>query len=179
MSKTGRELSPEEKKLWRRVAASMKTRRPRALEPDDKPPPPRISREAPKEAPKQTAIARAISAKPRKDDPSPQNRAGEKRVRRGKLSIGATLDLHGHTQDSGRAALARFLRAAQVRGETAVIVVTGVGRGGEGVLKRSLPEWLAAREVRPLVSGYAQAHRAHGGAGAFYVFLKRRAATPD
>lgn len=175
MSKTRRELSPEEKKLWRHVAASVKQRRPRTLEPDDKPAPPRVSREATKQAP----MARASPAKPRKDDPPPQNRAGEKRIRRGKFSIGATLDLHGHTQDSGRVALARFLRAAQGRGESTVIVVTGVGRGGEGVLKRRLPEWLAAREVRALVSGYAQAHRAHGGAGAFYVFVKRRAATPD
>lgn len=175
MSKTRRELSPEEKKLWRRVAASVKARRPRMHEPDDQPAPPRASREAAKQA----LAARTSPAKPRKDDPPPQDRAGEKRVRRGKLSIGATLDLHGHTQDSGRTALARFLRAAQARGESAVIVVTGVGRRGEGVLKRCLPEWLAAREVRPLVSGYAQAHRAHGGAGAFYVFLKRRAATPD
>lgn len=94
-------------------------------------------------------------------------------MRRGKVEVGATLDLHGHTQDSGRAALERFLRAAQKRGDTAVIVVTGVGRGGAGVLKRRLPEWLAERELRPLVSGYAQAHRAHGGAGAFYVFVKR------
>jgi DNA-nicking Smr family endonuclease len=108
-----------------------------------------------------------------------QDRTREKRVRRGRLQIGATLDLHGHTQESGRAALARFLRAAQARGDTTVIVVTGVGRGGEGVLKRRLPEWLAAPDVRPLTSGYAQAHRAHGGAGAFYVFVKRRAATPD
>ena len=175
MSKSRRELSSEEKKLWRRVAAGVKARRPRTQEPDDQPAAPRASREAPKQGP----IARASPAKPRKHAPPPQDRAGEKRVRRGKLDIGATLDLHGHTQDSGRAALERFLRAAQARGESAVIVVTGVGRGGEGVLKRCLPEWLAAREVRPLVSGYAQAHRAHGGAGAFYVFLKRRAATPD
>jgi DNA-nicking Smr family endonuclease len=27
--------------------------------------------------------------------------------------------------------------------------------------------------VRSLISGFVQAHRDHGGAGAFYVFLKR------
>ncbi len=107
--------------------------------------------------------------------PPPANRAGEKRVRRGKLEIGASLDLHGHTQDTGRAALGRFLRAAAKRGDRTVIVITGAGRGGEGVLKRALPEWLAASDLRALVSGFAQAHRSHGGAGAFYVFLKRGA----
>jgi DNA-nicking Smr family endonuclease len=102
-----------------------------------------------------------------------QNVSAEKRVRRGDVEIGATLDLHGHTQDSALAALNHFLHRARKRGDRAVIVVTGVGRGGEGVLKRMFPSWLAAKEIRPIVAGYAQAHRSHGGAGAFYVFLKR------
>jgi DNA-nicking Smr family endonuclease len=88
-----------------------------------------------------------------------------------------TLDLHGHNQDTGRAALKRFLLAAQARGARAVIVITGAGRGGHGVLKRRVPEWLAERDLRPLVSGFAQAHRAHGGEGAYYVFLRRADAT--
>ncbi len=94
-------------------------------------------------------------------------------MRRGDVDIGATLDLHGHTQDAALAALSRFLHRAHKRGDRAVIVVTGAGRGGEGVLKRMLPIWLAMRDIRPLVAGYAPAHRSHGGAGAFYVFLKR------
>ncbi|MBI3437977.1 MAG: Smr/MutS family protein [Proteobacteria bacterium] len=101
------------------------------------------------------------------------NVSTEKRVRRGDVEIGATLDLHGHTQDSAFSALTRFLHRAQKRGDRAVIVVTGVGRGGEGVLKRMFPGWLAAKEIRPLVASYAPAHRSHGGAGAFYVFIKR------
>lgn len=94
-------------------------------------------------------------------------------MRRGDVEIGAALDLHGHTQDSALAALIRFVHRAQKRGDRAVIVITGVGRGGEGVLKRMFPHWLAAKEIRPLIAGYAQAHRSHGGAGAFYVFIKR------
>ena len=167
MSRSKRELSGEEKKLWRRVVAGVKSRRPRASDADDKEEePPRVHRPVKAPAPLAPTHPRTATA-------PPQDRGGEKRVRRGKLEVGATLDLHGHTQDSGRAALERFLRAAQKRGDTAVIVVTGVGRGGAGVLKRRLPEWLAERELRPLVSGYAQAHRAHGGAGAFYVFVQR------
>jgi len=169
VSKGKRELSGEEKKLWRRVAASVKSRRAQPPEPEDSesPPPPSARRAArPPPAPQSTPR--------RKVPPPPQDRAGEKRVRRGQLEIGGSLDLHGHTQDSGRAALGRFLRSAQARGATTVVVITGVGRGGEGVLKRRFPEWLAEPELRPLVSGFAQAHRAHGGAGAFYVFIKRR-----
>ncbi len=175
MSKGKRELTGEEKKLWRRVAASVKTRRAKTPETQDDNAPPEPAAAAPSMRRQQLDPA----APRRKPDPPPPDRAGEKRVRRGKLEIGATLDLHGHTQDSGRAALTRFLRAAQARGDTTVVVVTGVGRAGEGVLKRRLPEWLAERDLRPLISGYAQAHRAHGGAGAFYVFVKRRRETSD
>lgn len=96
-------------------------------------------------------------------------------MRRGKLEIGATLDLHGHTQESARTVVIRFLQSAQKRGDRTVIIVTGIGRIGGGVLRQRLPEWLGEREVRGLVSGFAQAHRSHGGAGAFYVFLKNRA----
>ncbi len=167
MSKKKRELTVDEKKLWRSVAASVKTRRPVPAEPEDAdeaPAPKRAMHVAPKPAP---APVRA------KATPAPQDRGNEKRVRRGKLEIGGKLDLHGHTQDTGRAALARFLRSAQARGDRTVIVITGVGRGGEGTLKRRFPEWIAERDIRVFVSGYAPAHRAHGGAGAFYVFIRR------
>lgn len=171
MSRSKRELSSEEKKLWRRVAAGVKPRRWRSAEAEhNETPAPAVARAAAKPpAPP--------AAPPKRAEAPLQDRAGEKRVRRGKVEIGAILDLHGHTQDSGRAALTRFLRGAQSRGDAAVLVFTGVGRASGGALKRRLPEWLASREVRPLVSGYAQAHRAHGGAGAFYVFVKRRSAT--
>ena len=103
------------------------------------------------------------------------DRGGERRVSRGQVEIGGKLDLHGHTFDSVRTALASFLHRQQDAGARTVIVVTGKGRGGEeGLLRRSLPTWLDAPSVREMVAGYAQAHRSHGGAGAFYVFLKRR-----
>jgi DNA-nicking Smr family endonuclease len=113
----------------------------------------------------------------RKTPPAPEDRGAERRVRRGQLDIGATLDLHGHNQETGRSAVRRFLRAAQARNDRVVIVITGVGRRGEGVLRRLLPEWLAEPDLRAVVSGFAQAHRTHGGAGAYYVFVRRAATT--
>lgn len=169
MSKKQRDLTVDEKKLWRRVAASVKTRKPLpavdAEEVDKRP----VAKRAASPAPAKVAATPERS----RPAPPPQDRGNEKRVRRGKLEIGSKLDLHGHTQDSGRAALARFLRSAQARGDRTVIVITGVGRGGEGILKRRFPEWIAERDMRGFVSGFAPAHRAHGGAGAFYVFIKR------
>lgn len=168
MTRRQRDLTADERKLWRRVAASVKTRRaspPETDEVEERPAARRIVASPPAKTAPRTTVAKA--------PPDPQDRGNERRVRRGKLEIGAKLDLHGHTQDSARSALGRFLRASQRRGDRTVIVITGVGRTGEGVLKKRLPEWLASREIAALISGYAPAHRSHGGAGAFYVFLKR------
>lgn len=169
MSGKGRHLTVEEKRLWRRVTAGAKPRRPAPAEPPEANAPPcRLERKpaaaAPKPAPAPSRIAPVTP---------PANRGGEKRVRRGRLDIDASLDLHGHTLASGRKALGAFLNAAYAHGARTVIVVTGVGRMGEGVLRRSLPDWLAEPDLRALISGYAPAHRTHGGAGAYYVFLKR------
>jgi len=168
VSKKQRDLTADERKLWRRVAAGVKARRALPLEPDadERPVSPRKRAAEPAPPPQKLAPGRKAPA-------PPQDRGNERRVRRGKLAIGATLDLHGHTQESGRDALDRFLRAAQRRGDRTVVVITGVGRAGEGVLKRRLPDWLAERDLAAIVSGFATAHRSHGGAGAFYVFVRR------
>ncbi|HYD71812.1 MAG TPA: Smr/MutS family protein [Candidatus Binatia bacterium] len=167
MSKGGRGLTDDDKKLWRRVAARVK---PRRTPPKDE----QTVAASPRERAVFTQAERppAPSSSPKPKAPPP-DRGGEKRVRRGRVEIGGTLDLHGHNQETGRAAVVRFLQAAHARGARAVIVVTGVGRSGQGVLKRRLPEWLAEGDLRPLVSGFAKAHRTHGGEGAYYVFLKR------
>jgi DNA-nicking Smr family endonuclease len=174
VSKRKRELTNEEKTLWRRVAESVKAHKPL-------PPKPEAEEDsaAAKHVPRSPATPGSTS-NPQKSAPKPPpaDRGGEKRVRRGRVEVGATLDLHGHTLSTARAAIARFLRVAQARGDRTVIIVTGMGRGGEGVLKRALPSWLAESDLRALISGYALAHRSHGGAGAFYVFLKR-ADTPS
>lgn len=166
MSGKKRGLSPDEAELWGRVSATVrpKTRR-------------RAERTPAHNEPRDLSVPPATLRPPSdttKPLGAPQNRAAEKRVRRGRLEIGATIDLHGHTQASAHAAVTRFLLAAAARGDRTLIVVTGLGRRGEGVLRRKLPDWLAEPGLRSLVSGYAPAHRNHGGTGAFYVFLKRK-----
>jgi DNA-nicking Smr family endonuclease len=96
------------------------------------------------------------------------------RIARGRDQIGARIDLHGMTQDQARAALTTFLFNAQDEGVRAVLVITGKGVSGEGVLRRRFPEWLAEPELRKIVAGLSTAERHHGGEGAFYVALKRK-----
>jgi DNA-nicking Smr family endonuclease len=42
-----------------------------------------------------------------------------------------------------------------------------------------VPIWLAAPDLRPLVIGFEEAGRGHGGAGALYVRIRRRRGGAD
>ena len=97
-----------------------------------------------------------------------------RRIARAPDAIAARLDLHGLDQDRAKAALHAFLRAAVANEARAVLVITGKGRTGDGVLKARAPEWLADPAVREMIAGVSNADRRHGGAGALYVALKRR-----
>jgi DNA-nicking Smr family endonuclease len=97
-----------------------------------------------------------------------------RRIATARDPIGGRLDLHGMTQDRARAALDAFLRRAWDEGTRAVLVITGKGVQGDGVLRRHAPEWLGAPHLAHIVAGISEAHRRHGGEGALYVALKRK-----
>jgi DNA-nicking Smr family endonuclease len=67
-----------------------------------------------------------------------------------------------------------FLRRSWDEGYRAILVITGKGVQGDGVLRRAAPEWLSARHLSHIVAGISEAHRRHGGEGALYVALKRK-----
>lgn len=98
------------------------------------------------------------------------------RFRRGLMPIDAKLDLHGHTQQSGRMALAGFLHAHRAAGRRCVLVVTGKGLKDDwspGALRQALPGWLNAPDLRRLILAYCHAQPHHGGSGAVYILLRR------
>jgi len=99
------------------------------------------------------------------------------RIAKERDPIGARLDLHGLTHDRARSTLERFLARAWDEGYRAVLVITGKGVQGDGVLRRAAPEWLAAPHLAHIVAGISEAHRKHGGEGALYVALKRKPRT--
>lgn len=103
------------------------------------------------------------------------DRRGQRKIARGQMPIDSTIDLHGLTQDQAYARLSRHLEAASNAGERCILVITGKGgEKGEGVLRRSLPDWLGNRVLGDLVSAISPAGRSHGGSGAFYVRLRNR-----
>ena len=97
-----------------------------------------------------------------------------RRIVRGREAFAVRLDLHGFDQDRAHANLMAALVRAQADGARAMLVITGKGVEGGGVLKRRVPEWLGDPRLREVVAGFASADRRHGGEGALYVALKRR-----
>jgi DNA-nicking Smr family endonuclease len=111
----------------------------------------------------------------------------------GRAEIEARLDLHGLRQSEAHRALRSFLLACQAKGLRNVLVITGKGgpdddasgrvdlgdRRDRGILKRSVPRWLAEPELRTFVVSYTTAHPRHGGEGALYLQLRRRERLKD
>ena len=161
-----RRLTPEEKKLWHRVGRTVRLMPGRALDPADAEPV-----DLPPQPPARAPAADTKPARPKK--PSlPDDLSGQRKIRRGQSEIDARLDLHGHTQDTAHRELVDFLLWQAGQGARCVLVITGKGRLGTGILRSRLFDWIADPDLRPFIAGYAAAHPRHGGAGATYIFLR-------
>ena len=98
------------------------------------------------------------------------------KIAKGRLPLEARIDLHGLRQDEAHDMLLGFLHHAHTRGLRHVLVITGKGSSpGGGVLRRAVPRWLTSVQFRGLASGVEPAARGHGGDGALYVRLKKKA----
>ena len=104
------------------------------------------------------------------------NKRDAERLKRGKMPIDARLDLHGMTLPQAHQALRSFVLRAQAAERRCLLVITGTGRTkeGGGALRRELRHWLAEPGLAGSVLGLEQAQPQHGGAGAFYLLLRRK-----
>lgn len=184
MARPPRELSPDDRRLWARITGTVtppaKRKAARVMldmaVPVDAPAGPRLppsgakmaSRPPPFKAP--TAVVRSV---PVRGVPEPLEPRRQRRLSRERDPIEARIDLHGHGRFQAQDALTAFLRGAQARGYGAVLVITGQGRRGGGIIRASVHEWLLSPALRGVVSGFASAHRRHGGDGAIYVTIRR------
>jgi DNA-nicking Smr family endonuclease len=144
-------------------------------------------------APKPPAAGPATSPAAKAGPPPPLAELDRRKARAigsGRIEVEARIDLHGMRQSEAHVSLRRFLMRAHADGCRWVLVITGKGRsqrrrsdpddigyGGEeerGVLRRSVPGWLAEPELRAIVVGFTPAAIRHGGEGALYVQLRRR-----
>lgn len=174
-----RRLTDEERELWHRLSRSVRPLAGRRTSADGgseaqtaRPP---ATRGAPPRAPR-TAPVRPPAEKAQ-PGLAPLEERTRRRLARGLDEVDDRIDLHGMRQERAFHALVAFLRKAQARGDRLVLVVTGKGRAGDaerGVLRQSVPAWLGRPDLRPLIVGWEEAGRRHGGAGALYVRVRRR-----
>ena len=185
-----RNLSREERELWHRVASRAEPLvRPgpaAANSPGKKaaPKPPATPQKAPIQPFRIGAAAKTL-ARPAVSPSEPDlhlsmDHKTWRRMKGGKLTPEARLDLHGMTLEQAHGRLSAFIETSAVQGRRLVLVITGKGRPGSsaspipsrtGVLRRQVPHWLGAM---PVVLQVSTANRKHGGDGALYVYLRRR-----
>ncbi len=171
-----RRLTHAEAELWTIVTANVRPfhARPASIEP----PPAAPAAELLREIGQKPAPVAHRDRPPAVKAPAPLVEIDHRtrvKIKRGRLDVGARLDLHGMRQDEAQRALTGFLRRAQADGAKVAIVVTGKGLSREegGVLRRVVPMWLQAPHLRDVVVGFGEAARHHGGEGALYVQIRR------
>jgi DNA-nicking Smr family endonuclease len=194
-----RSLRPEEHELWHAVA---RTARPMHAKPpvraaDPAPAAPVVAHDPPHSPPKPRlspfrlgerflpAVGHDLAptlSQALNDAPLQMDAKAFGKMTRGKLVPDARIDLHGMTLAEAHPELIRFILNAQGAGARLVLVITGKGKRGadhgpipqrQGVLRHQVPHWLRLPPLGPAVLQVAEAHLRHGGAGAYYVYLRR------
>lgn len=163
-----RRLSTEERRLWSRVARTVRPAPGRMFEAEADETEVK-SAGGPMIAPQ---VERVGEKRTTHRPGPPEDLSGQRRIRRGQMEIQARLDLHGHTQDTAHRELVDFLLHEADMGARCVLVITGKGRMGAGVLRSRLSDWIGDPALRAIIAGHAKAHPRHGGEGATYIFLR-------
>ena len=130
---------------------------------------------------KQFKQAPAFHNAPQLTSPN-MDRKNFQRLVKGQMEIDGTLDLHGMTADQAKVRLLAYVSQSHAMGSRLVLVITGKGkhkgydefqRPVNGVLRQSLPDWLRGPTLANKILQVSQAQPRHGGAGAYYVYLRR------
>ncbi len=100
-----------------------------------------------------------------------------KKLKRGDFSYQDHIDLHGCNREEARERVNHFVKRSFSRKLRCVLIVSGRGlnsRERQPVLKQELVRWLTHTPLRRIVLAFASARSYDGGAGAFYVLLRRK-----
>ena len=126
-------------------------------------------------AKKEKILAAGNTAKktPRKKAAAAKNNYSSAPLKAKTKRIDARLDLHGMCQTKAFSALKKFINLALKNNYTKLLIITGKGKEEEGVLRKMLPLWLEAEPFKNHIMSIEQASPQDGGAGAFYIKLKK------
>jgi DNA-nicking Smr family endonuclease len=105
----------------------------------------------------------------------------ERRLARGLVKPDLVVDLHGHSLAAAHALMEARLAQALAGDARVVLMVTGKPPAGDrygaarGRIRAAVEDWLAASGHAAHIAAVRPAHRRHGGEGALYIILRRRA----
>lgn len=102
--------------------------------------------------------------------------ASARRMQRGQMPVDMILDLHGSTQVEAYERLVNCVHRCRERKYRLLLVITGKGNRGAGVLRQLLPQWLNDAALRPYVLACDMAGPRGAAAGAYYILLRRKGA---
>lgn len=102
------------------------------------------------------------------------DRTVERNLRQGEVILEARLDLHGKTLQEAYDALGAFIAKQSGLGRRLLLVITGKGSDDGATLRSKFPRWCAEPVFAQHILAIRAAAPQHGGAGAWYVLLRKR-----
>ena len=102
------------------------------------------------------------------------DRTSARRMQRGQVPIEDRLDLHGLSQEQAQKKVKAFIDSAVQKNFRYVLIITGKGRDGHGILREKVPEWLKDAPLCYHSNAISYAQPKDGGKGALYIRLKRQ-----
>lgn len=192
--KRPRELRSDERDLWNQVTKRTDPLNPKkpAVIVQAKPKKPAPIERKPEPIPmfrigEKTAIHRQNDLAPQLRDhlssaPVQMDKGSFRKMSRGKIKPEMRIDLHGMSLAEAHPELIAFIISAHLEQKRLVLVITGKGKQKNdtgpipvrhGVLRHQVPQWLAMPPLANRILEVREAHLKHGGAGAYYVYLRR------
>ena len=183
MSK-GRKLSSDEKALWNKISKTISD--PKTISTNINEEKEIVKNENNRLKPR-PILTPDLKNNPR-IKPTNENSSGAmdqnilRRLKRGKLSPEAKLDLHGLTTDQAYKALYSFINNNYKLKKRLILIITGKGErkynseesfSKKGVLRKTVPQWLKSPAISGFILDFVQSHIKDGGSGALYVYLKK------
>ena len=185
-----RDLTEAERALWRRATSDVRRSRARAAHPIEPAAGivsapgegPRVLNAATRRTPPSGLGSRISRKNPPPSAPSLYpilgggDPARDRAAARRRMPVERVLDLHGMNQHGAELSVRSFISAASADERRLVLVITGKGGEGRGVLRARFLDWVETSPLRGLIARVSPASPRDGGAGAFYVFLKKKGA---
>ena len=92
---------------------------------------------------------------------------------KGNVFIENKLDLHGFNLVEAKNLLENFIKQSMKNNKRLILVITGKGKEGEGIIKNNIISWLNTKDLRNKILAVNYASKKHGGSGAIYVLLRK------